>query len=814
MALALRVAEVRAEHLLTELLEAQGWDTRRPPNGELLRQHEYKDHRHLFEIFRGSSKSGGKGDALPEAVLIDRNTLQPCAVVEAKAVASDLMLAVREATETYGNACIAAGFNPLAIAIAGTSEDDFAVRVFKWTGRKWSPITYEGKPISWIPNRNDIENLRAVGSGTELRPSIPPPEVLAAHADEINRLLRESKVKDELRPAIVGALMLALWQSKGNVRKDPSNVLADINKACQSAFWKAGKPDLAKSLYVDEANDTLAIKVRRIITILERLNVTVLTAEHDYLGQLYETFFRYTGGNTIGQYFTPRHITYLCAQLCGVGKDDIVLDPACGTGGFLIAAMNRIMEVGNLSRTQVVKVVKKQLIGFETEPITAALCVANMILRGDGSTGITRADCLSSQDFPRDTVDVVLMNPPFPHKDTDDPPERFVDRALQALKRRGRLGAVVPMQLLVKPTKAAWRKGFLKNHTLNGIITLPDELFLPYAQPYTNILLVTKGVPHNFQNPVFFARIDNDGLRLRKNVRVPRPGSQIETVISAYEGRKNIDGLCGWAPIAPDGEWRPGAYIPARKLSAQETLDEVGAVIRSKTVLTVKFAPVFAFLAADLETREQSPRDFREYVGPKRKSPVSKGHTIGVFFDIYYGQGELESKESFGEGLTPVISSSGDDNGCHGFYDFDWLIKPPIVTAPRTGSIGMAHVQEWPCGASSDNLILLPKAGVEIEMLYIAAAVIRKERWRFNYGAKMTPGRIADFPLPTDITLIEAIREELANAAKIEATALEAAQDSVDARIAKEVLEHIDGHPEALISGPALEKRLSILMAN
>ena len=72
MGRALRVAEVRAEELLIELLRSQGWDTRKPPNGEMLRQHEYKDHEHLSEILRGISKSGGAGDGKPEAFLVDR----------------------------------------------------------------------------------------------------------------------------------------------------------------------------------------------------------------------------------------------------------------------------------------------------------------------------------------------------------------------------------------------------------------------------------------------------------------------------------------------------------------------------------------------------------------------------------------------------------------------------------------------------------------------------------------------------------------------------------------------------------------------
>ena len=605
--------------------------------------------------------------------------------------------------------------------------------------------------------------------------------------------------------------MLAIWQSKGDVRKDPAHILADINTACAAAFWKAQKPELSKSLRVDEANATLALKARRIVSILERLNVTVLTAEHDYLGQLYETFFRYTGGNTIGQYFTPRHITALVATLCEVGRDDVVLDPACGTGGFLIAAMNRIMDVGKLSRTQVVKVVKRQLIGYETEPITAAICVANMILRGDGSTGVHRSDCLTDKEYPTARVDVVLMNPPFPHKATDTPPEDFVDRGLAALKTGGRMGVIVPMKLLVKADNASWRNGLLEKNTLEGIITLPDELFLPYAQPYTNVLLVRRGVPHNFNKSVFFARISNDGLRLRKNVRAPRPGNQIPEVISAFDNRKSVDGLCGWVKLEKGGEWRPGAYIPARPLTQDEAIDEVDAVIRSKTAFVIKHARELGELSSSIRRGDSAPRDFHEYVGPSRESPQTTGNTIGAFFDIWYGQKELESKDKLGEGVTPVISSSGEDNGCHGFYDFDWQIKPPFVTVPRTGSIGIAHVQEWPCGASSDNLILWPRKGVSLETMYVAAAVIRRERWRFNYGSKITPERIAGFPLPTDIGLLAAIKRELARAAKVEALALSGAEDANDERIARSGLAAIARDPQQLVRGKELERELARL---
>src|SRR5690606_3153949 len=103
---------------------------------------------------------------------------------------------------------------------------------------------------------------------SDLRPTIPPPEVLASRADEINRYLREAKIKDEFRPAVVASIMLALASSKGKIRRDEAHILGDINSECARAFAKAGKPELGASLRVDEANAKLAEKAVAIARIL------------------------------------------------------------------------------------------------------------------------------------------------------------------------------------------------------------------------------------------------------------------------------------------------------------------------------------------------------------------------------------------------------------------------------------------------------------------------------------------------------------------------------------------------------------------
>jgi len=742
----LHFSETRAEAVASELLAIRGWKTARPPRGNLLWKNEYRDYPELLEAFAGRGKQGHGGDAYPDFVLLDPETQRPLVVGETKAEDDDIGKAIKEARD-YSAALLDRGMKVLAAGVAGNENGKIAVQVDKWARSGWKVIEYRSKPIQWLPTPEEAKRLLIDDSLFDLQPRVPPADILAKRGEEINRILRECKINDPLRPAIMGAVMLAIWQSKGNIRTDPAHVLVDINEACKQAFVKAGKSEVAESLIVPVENSKLAAKAQHIIYILRLLNITTLTSEHDYLGQLYETFFRFTGGNTIGQYFTPRHITRFMADLCNVSGSDLVVDPACGTGGFLIAAMHKMLEYQHLTSSQLDSMVRKHLRGYETEPITAALCVANMILRGDGKTGIVKGDCFTDPSYPDKTATIVLGNPPFPHEKTDEPPEKFINRGLEALTTRGKLAMIVPGSLLVKGSKSAWRANTLKGNSLDAVITLPAELFQPYAASTTAIIVLERGVPHDPKRKTFFAHIENDGYRLKKNTRIPQPGSQLLPAIKAYFNHDSVPGFCSWAKVskATDGaEWAPGAYIEATAHDVASLKEQSDWLVRSLVAFHAQFAPELERFLEHLKRDDTAmPQPYRELSGRTPKTFVTGPDTIGHLFDIAYGQKELHNKENLAHGPALVVSSSGSNNGCYGFFDFDNLIKPQFVTVPSTGSIGEAFVQLWPCGVTDDCLILTPKDGTSFEDLFIAAAVLRLERWRFNYGRKATPERIA-----------------------------------------------------------------------
>lgn len=750
LCMAHHLSERRTEDLALDLLNIQGWGTNLPPKGNVVRQNEYKAFMVLETLFTGVSKSG-KGDGYPDFLIVDNQTLRPKLVIETKAKINDIEEALNEAC-FYADACRKVGHLVIAVGIAGQDKTGIKVAVAGYYQNKWQPILYSNKPISWIPTPLDIEKLLISSDPINLAPIIPKPEILIGKAEEINGILREANIKDEYRPAYVGAMMLALWESQGEISRDSEHILKEINHYCEKAFERGEKSELAQSLRIDTANSKLADKAWVILAILEKLNVVTGSVDHDYLGQLYELFFRYTGGNTIGQYFTPRHISRFMVDICEVDKTDLVIDPTCGTGGFLISCIQRAYEILGIKYEDAVKIIKDKLIGYESEPVTAALCVANMILRGDGKSGIRKNDCFTALDFPVGQCQVALMNPPF---NTDTPSQQFIERALESLENRGLLAVIIPTSLLVKKDIGQWREKILESNSLEAVCQLPDELFQPYANTTTSIVLLRKGIPHNKKRKTCFVRLRYDGFTLKKGSRVPRldKKTDLPLALETILNKKEIPGFCGLATIDKKEEWSVGAYIPSQIPSEDELKIEIDELLRRLASFYIRYAFQVTQLR-NLTNNEEIPvLSYRDILSDKRlensKSLPSKPNTIGELFDIYYGLKELHSREGIPEGDSLIISPTEQYNGCYGWLEFQPLIAPPFITVAQTGSIGEAFVQLEPCGVNDDCLILLPKPGLQLPLptYFIAAAIIRSEKWRFNYGRKLTPTRICEFPM-------------------------------------------------------------------
>lgn len=131
--------------------------------------------------------------------------------------------------------------------------------------------------------------------------------------------------------------------------------------------------------------------------------------------------------------------------------------------------------------------------------------------------------------------------------------------------------------------------------------------------------------------------------------------------------------------------------------------------------------------------------------------------TIDKLFSVIYGQKEYENK-GFLEGSDEkciLISSGGEDNGVYAFVDIEPNFKAPVISVPRTGTIGHAFVQERDCSIDNNCLVLIPKEELSIEQLYQIAFQIRLTKWKYKYGRQITPLRLKKEKIKIEDTKIK-----------------------------------------------------------
>ena len=732
-------SEQRARVVTRELLHFRGWDTNTiPKGGQLLEESEYKSYKTLEDIFKGKSKSG-KGDGKPDFLLVNNPSgLRPILVIETKASIKQTQQAIDEAT-FYGDACIDKGHDVVAVGIAGDDKEICGVTVKRKVSGKWQCLTLNGIPIDWIPSPDLTKVILADKKRLEVEPERPSELILTQQANRLNEIFRECKIKDEYRPIYAATFMLALWQ--GDVSTDESVVLTQINANSEQALKNAKKPLLAKSLRVDDQNTELASRAWEIIDILKKLNIRSFLQEHDYLGQLYETFFRYTAGNTIGQYFTPRHIIAFMVRILEVQPDDIIFDPACGTGGFLVGALHQMIRNTHLTYEEAVDKVRHNLYGIESEPATAALCVTNMILRGDGKSGVIKDNCFTNKSYPEKEVDFVLMNPPFPHKKTDTPATDFIDRGLSVLRKRGVLAAVVPYSLLVRLKD--WHKKIITNNSILFIATLPPDLFNPYASYNTAVLVIEKGIPQKNKKS-FVCRISNDGFKLKKNARVPQDGGQLEELLHAYNSKFEVPELTALAEISETSkEWSPEAYIKNAPHEDEEFLLGLENHIRKHA----SFYMLYGHRVINDKELNKTGKNIASSVFSTSSdidlSSVTYGElVIEDYFDVELGgKDEIEDLD---EGDTPIVSTSEFNNGVTTFKSPNMVYSPPVITVATDGSTCSSFVQEFSFYAFYKVAILKPKEGkkIPVDAMYYISYLLFREKWRYVYARKFGKARI------------------------------------------------------------------------
>lgn len=325
--------------------------------------------------------------------------------------------------------------------------------------------------------------------------------------------------------------------------------------------------------------------------------INSFTYDHsERLGDAFEYLLSVLGSQgDAGQFRTPRHIIDFMVEIIDPQKNEVVMDPACGTAGFLISAYKHILKQnsthvvngnGNGAETDAAEQalespmrypgdllqpedrarLARNIRGYDISPDMVRLSLVNLYLHGFADPKVEEYDTLTSEDKWTEMADVILANPPFmspkggikPHTRFQVQSKRsevlFVDYIAEHLTPNGRAAIVVPEGIIFQSQSAyvALRKMLVENY-LAAVISLPAGVFNPYSGVKTSILILDRAVAKASQHVAFF-KIENDGFALGAQ-RKAVDGSQLAQVraelgqwlqAARAGGGEGVDGKLGF----------------------------------------------------------------------------------------------------------------------------------------------------------------------------------------------------------------------------------------------------------------------------
>lgn len=374
-------------------LKGIGWDTRNPnrnAGGQLYTQQECLDHPEIGQYLNRQR---------PEYVVkVSEDSFW---VIEAKGTLEKIDQAFEEAVN-YARDINKSHLVRAAIVtgVAGNDDDGYLVKTaYINAAGNIRDVVYNGRVITGFLSHEQALSLIQEDTN-ELNFLVTDEGLLLDTAEKINEELHKASINKDLRATVMSSVLLAMVSDTlPNINASPSLFIKEINNRAEDVLIQHSKREFAEYIELrlpqeESSKEKYKAAVVKVFFLLRKINVkAAMNGSQDLLGKFYEVFLKYgNGAKDIGIVLTPRHITEFSGFVLDIKSSDIVYDPACGTGGFLVAAYDRV----RISDPDGVEMFKKhRIFGVEQQANVAALAIVNMIFRGDGKNNIVNGDCLS-----------------------------------------------------------------------------------------------------------------------------------------------------------------------------------------------------------------------------------------------------------------------------------------------------------------------------------------------------------------------------------------------------------------------------------
>lgn len=548
----------------------------------------------ISKLLIGNSKTGGKGSGAPEFIISFPTDSRYLIIIECKASPSFHESKTRNYIKDYAvdgvlhyAKALSSNYDVIAIAVSGETKNELLISHFLW--KKEDP-TYEelcedkqllpiDSYLHLFANEQFADNLRNID--------------IVSKAIELNEDYNNYSIPEQTRNTMVSAMLLSLihtpfrmsFKAQPTTNSLSDSMMAAIKTTLEQSSVRNGDAMIGefskllneplfrekkiKNKKSKKERDTLEV-IKEMIEYLHKNVYPLVLMEHsgfDVLGRFYTEFIRYAGSEQKqGLVLTPFHITDLFCDLANLTEHDVLYDPCCGTGGFLIAGMKRMFQKAGNNENLKMNIRKNQLVGVELRPSMYTYACSNMMLRGDGRSNIYCGDCYQTKgaiSIHKPTV--AFLNPPYDVGTAEQ--LRFISHALEVVApQNGRVVAIVQMSCAIKDEKelkAVKRQLLLKNH-LKAVLSMPDDLFYPVG--VVTCIMVWEANQPNAGRKTWFGYFKDDGFEKRKHQGRIDARGKFKTIIknkwiSAYQNGDEIAGLSVKKEVNYDDEWCAEAYM-------------------------------------------------------------------------------------------------------------------------------------------------------------------------------------------------------------------------------------------------------------
>ena len=463
-------SEFRAYVFIENSLKELGWNVKNPnryADGEVYTQGECLNN----ELIKKHLKT-----LKPENIIVVKNNT--FWVVEAKSEHKQIEQAIKECKNYCNLLNKTKILAPFFSAVAGNDNDSYVVKNYFFHNGDWLEIEINDKKTTGFLDKELIREILDKNNPC-IKEHIVPDEVYYQKAIKINEILHNGSINKNNRARVVATMLLALLKDNYINRENKCfSMINELNSRAEEILHEKDKREFIDCIKISvPPTPDNHIKFRKALleTMQEFDSVNIRSAMNsgtDILGRFYEQFLKYgNGSKEIGIVLTPRHITRFAVDVLNITNKDKVLDPACGTGGFLVSAFDKVKS--EVDKEELEKFKTEGIYGIEQDPEVVALALVNMIFRGDGRANLEEGNCFTIKKFANLKVSKVLMNPPF-----------------------------------------ALKKGDEKE----SVIKLPDDLFYPVSV-CTSAIIIQKGIKHDNKANVLWGWL-KDGFVKKKGVMI------------------------------------------------------------------------------------------------------------------------------------------------------------------------------------------------------------------------------------------------------------------------------------------------------